>query len=178
MGKPTVTSLDMVPVVVRIHMHSRFKDTTVTFRGGGKAQPMGQGGRMESPDRVPQQRDKAGSLLREGRETHWENPGLQWRARTGCGGKAARWRSSKATSRRETHTIKDLVFPINFSPSDTALGKEQSCMILFSCAYSLAPSPLGWALNRSREERQNSRCWHNLCGPWRAEAAHEDQTCH
>lgn len=48
----------------------------------------------------------------------------------------------------------------------------------FSCVCSLASSSLGWALGRSREERQSRWCWHNWCSPWRAEAARGDQTGH
>lgn len=75
------------------------------------------------------------------------------------------------------HTDEDSVFPINFSPSDTGQGAECYTTI-FSCIYSLAPPSLGWALSWSREERQSSECWCNLCGPWRAEAARGDQTRH
>lgn len=41
--------------------------------------------------------------------------------------------------------------------------------------HSLAPSSLG---GDPREEGQSSRCWHNLCSPWRAEPALMDQTGH
>lgn len=41
--------------------------------------------------------------------------------------------------------------------------------------YSLVPSSLGWALIQSKEEGKNSRCWQNLCCPWRAEAALRDR---
>lgn len=80
------------------------------------------------------------------------------------------------------HTIKDLFLPINFSPSATAPGKEQSYktfwfgFFLFICI--LAPSSFRWAQTQSRKERQSSQGWHNLSSPWRAKAAHRDQTGH
>lgn len=157
-------------------MHGRLKVTTLTFGGGKKHSPWGSeegwGAQTESP----------GSGMKPGPFSGSEvGPAgliqrLQQKARTSYGGKAGRRRSSKASSRRETH--KDSVFPINFSLSDTALGKEQSYMTIYLHTYSLAPSSLGWALIQSKEERKNSRCWQNLCCLWRAEAALRDQTGH
>lgn len=40
-GKPKVTSLDTVPMAVRMHTHGRLKATTLTFGGGKNHSPWG-----------------------------------------------------------------------------------------------------------------------------------------
>lgn len=59
-GKPAVTSLDMVPMAARIQVHSRFKDTTLAFRGGKKHGPWGSEGGWRAEIEFPSSRTKEG----------------------------------------------------------------------------------------------------------------------
>ena len=176
-GKPMVTFLGTVPMAVRIHVHSRFKDTTLTFGGGKKHSLWGSEEGWRAHTESPGSGTKQGPCSRRDVRPAGRSQGYSGEQGQAPVGKQRGGDPAKPPAEGR-HTIKDSVFPINFSPSDTALGKEQSYTTIFSCVCSLSPSSLGWALSRSREERQSSRCWHNLCSPWRAEAARGDQTGH
>lgn len=127
--KPTVTSLDTVPMAVRMHMQWQVQGHCSDLQRREKAQPVGQQGRIESPDRVPRQRDEQGPSSRRDVRPSGQIEGCsggQGQALVGKqrGGDPARPRAEGR------HTIKDLVFPINFS-TDTALDKEQSYTTIF-----------------------------------------------
>lgn len=137
-------------------------------------QCMVQQGQMESPEGVPWQQGP--TSRRDMRPT-----GQIQGCRTGLLGKERGGNPAKPPAEGR-HTVKDLFLPINFPPSATAPGKEQSYKTFwfgfFSFICILAPSSFRWAQTQSRKERQSSHGWHNLSSPWRAKAAHRDQTGH